>query len=468
MQYVLTILSSLFDVLFSLLFYYAALRPFKRNYLMIALISFIVGGFLITVFFSFTSLPYLLKSVIMFLWDVALCWYLSNYKLGISILLPTVFFALLYICEFTVPITYSLFFGSEIKARESFLMAYGIVSSRVLLYLSLGIIGTILFYKLKNVDVQHVHMMQWFFLCFGVLLLGGFIATFSYAMNDNKQITHSFLVALPFIFIVLLSVFIILLVSLARETACENQLRAQLVKAEMQLEQQKAMDALYHDIQGLRHDLNNHMQALSGLLERNETEKAFQYVQGITSTTGKMGQWITTKDGAVDALLNAKLHRARDAGIKVWANIQYPDPCDTPRNDVCTILFNLLDNAIEACEKNKDAANRRLRLSTKLIQNFFVIMVENPSEQAPVKTKKGFQSSKAGILHGFGLRQVKEIAQKYGGMFRVEYEETGMFRAAAMLPQNQSEWVNVSIMRPEEEEEQETVEQPEKMQAGTV
>lgn len=460
--------SSLLDAILSMLLYCVALHPAKRPNLVRNVIICVSVNFLITVSLSFSGLPFLFKSFIIFLYDVAVCLYLSNRRLGISIVLPSVLFMLVYLCEMTVPTAYSLFFHKQITPNDPFVLIFGIVESHVLLCIFLVLICGLVRYRLRDLKIDHIRLFQWVFLCLGILLLGSFVAICSFVVNGAKHNTQELIMALPFFFLVLFAVFIILFVCLARETARRNQLSAKLVKAEMQLEQQKAMDALYHDIQGLRHDLNNHMQALSGLLERNETEKAFQYVQGITSTTGKTGQWITTKDGAVDALLNAKLHRARDAGIKVWANIQYPDPCDTPRNDVCTILFNLLDNAIEACEKNKDAANRRLRLSTKLVQNFFVIMVENPSEQAPVKTKKGFQSSKAGILHGFGLRQVKEIAHKYGGIFRVEYEETGMFRAAAMLPQNQSEWVNVSIMRPEEEEEQETVEQPEKMQAGTV
>lgn len=453
------VLSSLLDAILSTVLYYMVLCSEKKQRLTKYLVAFAVLSFLLTVSLSVSGMPFLLETFLIFVVHVVACRYLSSKNLGIAILLPTMYFALVYICEMSVPLSYWLIFQKQLNGEDSFAIIFGTIESRVLLYFLLGIICCLVRYWLRNLNIQHIRPIHWVLLCTGVVLLGSFVAVSSFVMNDAAHMTRQLLLVLPFIFLFLLSVFAILLISLARETARMNQLSAKLTKAEMQLEQHKALSALYSDIQGLQHDLSNHMQSLSGLLEQNETEKALRYVQGIANPAKQTGQWITTKDGAVDALLNAKLHRARDAGIKVWANIQYPDPCDTPRNDVCTILFNLLDNAIEACEKNKDAANRRLRLSTKLIQNFFVIMVENPSEQAPVKTKRGFQSSKAGILHGFGLRQVKEIAHKYGGMFRVEYEETGMFRAAAMLPQNQSEWVNVSIMRPEEEEEQETVEQ---------
>ena len=454
MQYILTVSSSLFDTFFSLLFYFSVLRPVKRDKMTTYVTLFSIGGFLFAALFSLIGMQYLLKSLIMFLWYILLCWYLSNHKIGISFLLPAAFFALIYICELSVPPSSLILFGKQLTGSGSFTMLYGTVESRILLYLMVGTICLITHRKGK-IDIQYIRVMQWAFLCSGIFLLAGLIAVLSYATNEASEITDDVMLVLPVIFLAVMVIFIILFVSLARETARKNQLSAKLAKAEMQMEQQKSLYALYQDIQGLRHDLNNHMQALSGLLEQNETEKALQYVQGISQTTGKTGQWINTKDGAVDALLNAKLHRARDAGIQVWASIQYPDPCDTARNDICTIFFNLLDNAIEACENNKDAANRRLRLSTKLVQNFFIIMVENPSEQAPVQTKKGFKSLKGGALHGIGLRQVQEIARKYGGTFRADYDENRMFHAAVMLPQKLSEWVNVSIMRPAGEKPQE-------------
>ena len=109
---------------------------------------------------------------------------------------------------------------------------------------------------------------------------------------------------------------------------------------------------------------------------------------------------------------------------------------NTIRNvDICTILVNLLDNAIEACEKIDNSEDRYIKLSISSLGGMVVIKVENSCSQfvfddgqiVELKTTKNDSKS-----HGYGLKIVKAIANKYNGELEIRHDSK-KFIAVAML-----------------------------------
>lgn len=85
-------------------------------------------------------------------------------------------------------------------------------------------------------------------------------------------------------------------------------------------------------------------------------------------------------------------------------------------NDLCSVLSNLLENAIEACKKNKVEKNKSIDLIIRKINKMIFIKIENPIEIKPILKEESFLTSKQEKdLHGWGLKSVQSVVEKYGG-----------------------------------------------------
>jgi len=101
--------------------------------------------------------------------------------------------------------------------------------------------------------------------------------------------------------------------------------------------------------------------------------------------------------------------------------------------DLCTILTNLLDNAIEACEKLPETSAKKLSVTIRRINRFIMIQIANSCLEEPVMTKGNFVTSKADRRHhGWGMKNIKSAVEKYYGT--MEYEYSGnMYTVSVML-----------------------------------
>lgn len=437
LEIVLTILSSFGDVLLSCLLYYISLRPLRKDVSYRLLLILLAINFFPTIILSFTSIPYIFKSLVAFAIDVVTCYILSNHRKGLAIGLPVIYFILLYLCESMVPLTLSIFYPSVLEsgvAHTAFLQVYGTLVSRGLLYLLLG--GAISFFyrNKRSLNTQYLRAPQWICFCAGNTLIVCFMVAFSHALNDAPERMGRIAFILPIMFVIISGMYLGMLVSLSHESEGRYKLQSDLLRAEQRAEQSKTISSVYRQARGLRHDLSNHFQVIGSLATKGQTKEILAYLcQLEKSAPYAFGQWMETGDATVDAVLNAKFSRALQSGIRVHAEVGYPQPLDIPTADICTILFNMLDNAIEACEKNEDPQKRAIRLFMWQESNFFAITCKNPSEIQPIKDKRtGFRSSKNGSLHGIGMKQLEELATKYNGVFGARYKN-GDFTAKVML-----------------------------------
>lgn len=120
-------------------------------------------------------------------------------------------------------------------------------------------------------------------------------------------------------------------------------------------------------------------------------------------------------------------------------NVEFPSNSDIQSQDICAILSNLLDNAIEACEKNKVASNKWINLTIRVINAMIVIKVENSMEVKPIIKNNNLLTSKADDkLHGWGIKIVKSAVEKYGGVIKYTVSED-KFRVVVTLNYNKSE-----------------------------
>ena len=209
----------------------------------------------------------------------------------------------------------------------------------------------------------------------------------------------------------------------------------QQVKAmKMRLEE---TENFYGSIRKVRHEMKNHMANIKGLTEAGEYGEIEEYVRRMDETMQELEYKYVTGNAVTDVIINDKCRRAEKAGIRFDADFRYGG--EIPVFDMGIILNNLLDNAIEACEK-LETGKGFIRLSLKRKKQFLILYVENSFDGA-VPVSKGSplppttkQSILPGIIteHGIGLENVRDIAERYFGGVNIKVKRD-VFHVTVML-----------------------------------
>ncbi len=177
-------------------------------------------------------------------------------------------------------------------------------------------------------------------------------------------------------------------------------------------------------IRAIKHDMKNNMQVLLMLLEKGDYDRMKEYIGEISQNIESAEVSAHTGDTITDAIISDKKNKAEKAGVTLNVSGVITDVEFSPV-DICKILGNILDNAIEAVSDDRfvdlDPSYKVIELTFKKTEKFFMISMVNPCNDAPVYVGDRIISSKANKSeHGFGLESAKEAAEKYGGDMSVE------------------------------------------------
>ena len=183
----------------------------------------------------------------------------------------------------------------------------------------------------------------------------------------------------------------------------------------------------------LYHDMRNHFLAVQNYLAGDHVSEAQEYLEKLVGNYKAFGVERQTGIEAVDYILCRKTETAKERGIGVQIHTEYPKDCRIDPVDLCTIFSNLFDNAIEACEKCPKDAKKEIILTIRRIHQFILIRMQNSSVSSPVIINGTINTSKAErSKHGWGLRNIESVVEKYGGTIEYDYNEF-LFSVSIML-----------------------------------
>ena len=190
---------------------------------------------------------------------------------------------------------------------------------------------------------------------------------------------------------------------------------------------------LYRQVRGWRHDYRNHIHNMKIQLTGGNYEKLSDYLDQLADDLDSVDMVVKTGNVMADAILNSKLSTAGRLNVRL--NVKANVPAGLPMSDVelCSVLGNLLDNAVEACAALPEA-ERFMRVYIGTLKGQFYLSVQNAAGK--VRREKGvYLSTKesAGKRHGYGLLRIDRIARKYGGYVNRQSEE-GIFATELMIP----------------------------------
>ena len=197
--------------------------------------------------------------------------------------------------------------------------------------------------------------------------------------------------------------------------------------------QRDEVQNIYQTMRAWRHDYHNHMQSIKALLSMGKKEELSDYLDNLEKDLDSIDIAIRTGNVGLDAILSSKVSIARKNNIEVNCTAKVPQELTVSDVHLCAIVGNLMDNAIEACEKiPQGTAPRFIRIYIGLFKSQLYISVSNATCEKHRRRLSELVTSKLGE-HGFGLRRIDKLAEKYDGYVNRK-NEPGIFATEVMLP----------------------------------
>ncbi len=188
-------------------------------------------------------------------------------------------------------------------------------------------------------------------------------------------------------------------------------------QVQIQLKHYEKSEKINTEIRRFRHDYNNHMNCMKSLVQSGRYDELMDYINNISDAFPQSGFLYNTGNYIADAILTDKLENARKNGTNIsFKGIISPSINNT---DLCIILGNILDNAVEACEKID--GEKEISVFGGYQHGYFILIAKNPIS-CHVQTENCIPATTKPdtAYHGFGLQNVESVVKKYDGIMLPE------------------------------------------------
>ena len=249
-------------------------------------------------------------------------------------------------------------------------------------------------------------------------------------INIENAFMHSDMLIISEIgIIVLVIVSFYMTYSLSRSNSEAEQLRMIRQQEEYRISYAKNIKEQYEEIRRMRHDMKQNLAVISALYREHKYNEANEYAGRVSDNLEKIEMVVDVHNDFINAILNSKLSIASEYGIRVI--------CVSSSNidgindiDLCSLLGNILDNAIEAA---KHCQNGCIEVSISSEENAVLVIIANTISESVLDKNKELKSTKKDFsCHGYGVKTIRSIAEKYKGTASF-YEEGDMFYCQVMM-----------------------------------
>lgn len=193
------------------------------------------------------------------------------------------------------------------------------------------------------------------------------------------------------------------------------------------------VENMYKQIRGWRHDYRNHIQAMKAYAADGNLDAIRSYLDALDTDLNTVDTVIKTGNAMADAILNSKISLAKSKQIEVVADAHIPLALTTSEIDLCVIIGNLFDNAIEA-SLALPVEKRKIRVYMDMKNTQLYISFTNFTAGKKLKKEAGRFRTTKGEGHGFGLLRIDGIVERLGG-YLSRNSEDGAFTTEILLPQ---------------------------------
>lgn len=193
------------------------------------------------------------------------------------------------------------------------------------------------------------------------------------------------------------------------------------------------VENMYRQMRGWRHDYRNHIQTMKAYAASGNYEAIRNYLDLLDTDLSTVDTVIKTGNPMTDAILNSKISLANSKSIRVTADAHIPIRLAISEIDLCCIIGNLFDNAIEASLKLPEN-ERLIRVYMDMKGTQMYISFTNFTAVSKLAKINGLFRSTKGTHHGLGLVRIDAIVERLGG-YLSRNSEDGAFTTEILLPQ---------------------------------
>lgn len=195
----------------------------------------------------------------------------------------------------------------------------------------------------------------------------------------------------------------------------------------------REVENMYRQIRGWRHDYRNHIQMMKVLAANGDMDALKVYLDELDTDLNTVDTVVKTGNPMADAILNSKISLARSRNIPTQVDAHIPVKLKMSELDLCCIIGNLFDNAMEASLALPEEKRMiRVYMDMKGTQ-LYISFTNFTAAKKLSKVGKGFKTSK-GEGHGFGLVRIDDIVSRYDG-YLSRNSEDGAFTTEILIPQ---------------------------------
>ena len=252
-------------------------------------------------------------------------------------------------------------------------------------------------------------------------------------MSKFREMQEVILVAGAFMTLFFLSILIILN---SQEKVRQKANEKKTLERELRITKEHNVGIIetYREIAKVSHDYKNQMLVTVLMLKNGKVTEACNYLSGIVeSSIYKIVEY--TGISSIDTVLSEKKRAATEKDICMELDISLSSLCDIDHTDICIILLNLIDNAIEACLKIENEQDKKIKIILKNVNSMVLLKIENSVAQninlkgnnTLLETTKSNKQS-----HGLGLKIVNSVAEKYNGSLVIK-SENNIFTVTVLL-----------------------------------
>jgi len=280
---------------------------------------------------------------------------------------------------------------------------------------TLLVIDTLIIFILLRLDRKiTIIFLSFFILSIGLLLLLSYL-------HEEISIYFSFLIAMIFLLAENNQVFM-------RKTYEEAATEYQNKILDKQVEE---VQNIYLTMRSWRHDYHNHLQKLKAHIMMDQIKETNQYLNELEIDLDNVNQLVESGNINLDAILNSKISLALKSNVEINYKAQVPEKLTVSDIDLCVLIGNLIDNAVEACDKIKVGSKKFIRIYIGILKKQLYITVSNSTIEIIRKLDEEYITTKRGN-HGHGLKRINNIVNKYDGFINRQ-NEPGVFVTEVLL-----------------------------------
>lgn len=197
----------------------------------------------------------------------------------------------------------------------------------------------------------------------------------------------------------------------------------------------RKLSDLQKQMSKLNHDFAKHIQVIRGLLSENKNDEALSYTNELLKVPAERAVLCKSGNSVIDAVINSKIAETKEKNINFTYQVSFALKANISSVDICTVLGNQIDNAIEACEKIADPSSRRIAVHVyQQAANMAIFQVANTVDSNPFIGNEDLKTTKNtdNHLHGLGIPAIREVTARYDGILDTSYQN-GEFLSSAML-----------------------------------